>query len=129
MASWASLDDEADAEGHSAASLVADQTTKSPLETIEREELLELLHEVLDEKDRLLIVLYYHEELTLREIGEILGVSESRVSQMHTEMIKRLHYKLEAAGRRRPGSADRAGGRRKPGRGDSQKPAPGGWMA
>jgi RNA polymerase sigma factor FliA len=129
MASLASLDDEADAEGHSAASLVVDETARSPLENIEREELLGLLRDALDEKDRLLIVLYYHEELTLREIGEILGVSESRVSQMHTEMVKRLHYKLEAAGRRRTGPAGRPGKGRKPGQGDGKKPASGGWMA
>ena len=129
MASWTSLDDEADDEGHSAASLVVDRSAKSPLETIEREELLELLRGVLDEKDRLLIVLYYHEELTLREIGEILGVSESRVSQMHTEMIKRLHYKLEAAGRRRPGPADKSGHRPKSDQSRPGKLAPGDWIA
>jgi len=129
MASWASLDDEADAEGHSAASLVVDQTARSPLENIEREELLRLLREVMDEKDRLLIVLYYHEELTLREIGEILGVSESRVSQMHTEMIKRLHYRLEAAGRRRPDAAGRTPKGKKTGQESPGKPPAGNWIA
>jgi len=129
MASWASLDDPADDEGHSAASLVVDETAASPPETLERQELLGLLREAMGEKDRLLIVLYYHEELTLREIGEILGVSESRVSQMHTEMIKRLHYKLEAAGRRRGGSDAKPPDQQKPGPGRPRKSPSGEWIA
>jgi len=44
----------------------------------------------LPEKERLVIALYYYEELTLKEVGEVLGVSESRVSQIHTKAICRL---------------------------------------
>ncbi len=106
-ASLSSLDSEADEEGHTAASLVADESAADPLENLEREELLALVKEEMNEKDRLLVVLYYHEELTLREIGAILGVSESRVSQMHTEMVKRLQYKVEISGRRRPSGSER----------------------
>jgi RNA polymerase sigma factor for flagellar operon FliA len=129
MASWASLDDEADDEGHSAASLVVDESAERPPETIERQELLGLLRGALSDKDRLLIVLYYHEELTLREIGDILGVSESRVSQMHTEMIKRLHYKLEVAGRGQGGPGGKPTGRQPTGDSRPKKPPSGGWMA
>ncbi len=129
MASWASLDGESDGEGHSVASLVVDESARSPLETMERRELLELLREVLDEKDRLLVVLYYHEELTLREIGEILGVSESRVSQMHTEMVKRLHYRLEAAGRRRPVRGEKQDLSGKSEKSEPKPPAKGDWTA
>jgi len=50
----------------------------------------------LPERERLVIALYYYEELTLREIGEVLGVSESRVSQMHTKAALRLRSKLAA---------------------------------
>ncbi len=102
-AQMASLDDAADEEGHTAAGLVADDTAVDPLEKLERDELLELVKEEMNDRDRLLVVLYYHEELTLREIGAILGVSESRVSQMHSEMAKRLQYKVERAGRGRIG--------------------------
>jgi len=129
MAALASLDDEADDQGHSAASLVVDEAAANPLETLEREELLDLLRESVDEKDRLLIVLYYHEELTLREIGQILGVSESRVSQMHTEMVKRLHYRIEAAGRSRAGTSRKPRGPKKPGEAPPRKPGPGNWTA
>jgi RNA polymerase sigma factor for flagellar operon FliA len=43
------------------------------------------------------ITLYYYEELTLREIGEVLGVTESRVSQLHTKAILRLKAKLQGS--------------------------------
>jgi RNA polymerase sigma factor for flagellar operon FliA len=48
----------------------------------------------LPEKEKLVIVLYYYENLTLREIGEILDVSESRVCQIHTKVITRLRSHL-----------------------------------
>ena len=41
----------------------------------------------LPEREKLVVTLYYYEELTLREIGEVLGVTESRVSQLHTKAI------------------------------------------
>ena len=44
------------------------------------------------------MTLYYYEELTLREIGEVLGVTESRVSQLHTKAILRLKARLASAG-------------------------------
>ncbi|MGN6170297.1 MAG: FliA/WhiG family RNA polymerase sigma factor [Solirubrobacteraceae bacterium] len=50
----------------------------------------------LPERERLVIALYYYEDLTLREIGEVLGVTESRVSQMHAKAALRLRSKLAA---------------------------------
>ena len=44
-----------------------------------------------------MITLYYYEELTLREIGEVLGVTESRISQLHTKAILRLKARLAGA--------------------------------
>jgi len=129
-AAMSSLDGATDEEGHTAASLVVDQAAREPLENLEREELLALVKEEMTEKDRLLVVLYYHEELTLREIGQILGVSESRVSQMHTEMAKRLQYRIETAGRRKPGGGPRGGPKRpkrKPP--EPEKPTSGDWIA
>ena len=51
----------------------------------------------LPERERTVITLYYYEELTLREIGEVLGVTESRVSQLHTKAILRLKAKLQGS--------------------------------
>jgi RNA polymerase sigma factor FliA len=59
----------------------------------------------LPEREKLVVALYYYENLTLREIGEVLGVTESRVSQLHTKAILRLKGKLQGSLER--ASADR----------------------
>ncbi|MBS4241701.1 RNA polymerase sigma factor FliA [Campylobacter vulpis] len=67
------------------------------LEKIERGELLEHINEILDtlkERDQLIIQLYYYEELSLKEISEILNVSESRISQIHKKLLKKLRERL-----------------------------------
>jgi RNA polymerase sigma factor for flagellar operon FliA len=51
----------------------------------------------LPDRERTVITLYYYDELTLREIGEVLGVTESRVSQLHTKAILRLKAKLQGS--------------------------------
>jgi RNA polymerase sigma factor for flagellar operon FliA len=48
----------------------------------------------LPEREKLVVALYYYENLTLREIGEVLGVTESRVSQLHTKAVLRLRSRL-----------------------------------
>jgi RNA polymerase sigma factor FliA len=60
----------------------------------------------LPEREKLVVALYYYENLTLREIGEVLGVTESRVSQLHTKAVLRLKSRLqgEPATRRWPAS-------------------------
>ena len=50
--------------------------------------------EVLPDKENLLIYLYYYEELTMKEIGEIMGYTESRISQLHTQAMSRLRHRL-----------------------------------
>lgn len=50
--------------------------------------------DTLPEKERLMISLYYYEELTMKEIGEVLGITESRVSQIHSKAVFRLRNKL-----------------------------------
>ena len=54
----------------------------------------------LPEREKLVVTLYYYEELTLREIGEVLGVTESRVSQLHTKAVLRLKARLAGAAQR-----------------------------
>jgi len=64
---------------------------------IEQEELIESIKKVLknmSEKEQLIIQLYYFEELSLKEISEILGVTESRISQIHKNVIKKLRKEL-----------------------------------
>jgi RNA polymerase sigma factor FliA len=52
----------------------------------------------LPEREKLVIALYYYENLTLREIGEVLGVTESRISQLHTKAVLRLRSRLVDSG-------------------------------
>jgi len=69
----------------------------SALDDIERRELLDNVVKILKgltDQERLAISLYYYEELTLKEIGQVMGVSESRVSQVHTAAILKLRTKL-----------------------------------
>ena len=54
--------------------------------------------EKLPDKERLVVTLYYYEEMTMKDIGKILNVSESRVCQLHSSAVLRLHAKLKLAG-------------------------------
>ena len=68
-----------------------------PEKQMEQKAMKELLVqslEALTEKEKKVILLYYYEELTLKEISEVLEVSESRISQLHTKAIQRLRLKL-----------------------------------
>ncbi len=49
----------------------------------------------LPDKEKLTVSLYYFEELTMKEIGEVLGYTESRISQMHSKAVLRLRTKLK----------------------------------
>lgn len=69
----------------------------SPEEIVEKEELKKVLTEAFDiltEKERRVIELYYYEDLTLKEISNILEVSESRISQLHTRGLQKLKSKM-----------------------------------
>ena len=68
-----------------------------PEEVLEKDELKKVLGEALElltEKERKVIVLYYYEELTLKEISNILEVSESRISQLHTRGLQKMKMKM-----------------------------------
>ncbi len=68
-----------------------------PEEVVEQVELKEKLKEsleVLTEKERKVVVLYYYEDLTLKEISQVLEVSESRVSQLHTKALVKMRTKM-----------------------------------
>ncbi|GAB4337252.1 MAG: RNA polymerase sigma factor WhiG [Calditrichia bacterium] len=78
---------------HSLYDVVEDTSTTNALENIEEEELKRTLVKVLKklpEKARLAITLYYYEHLTFKEIGKILNVSESRISQIHSETVAKM---------------------------------------
>lgn len=70
---------------------------EEPEEVIEKEELREVLGqalELLTEKEKKVILLYYYEDLTLKEISNVLEVSESRVSQLHTRALQKMKVRM-----------------------------------
>jgi len=74
-----------------------DRGAPDPQQLVDQSELRDRIADAiaaLPEREKLVIALYYYENLTLREIGEVLGVSESRVSQLHTKAVLRLRSKL-----------------------------------
>ncbi len=76
---------------------VAVDPDEGPHAHLERSELRDMLAEAiteLPERERQILALYYHEELTLAEIGQVIGVGESRVSQLRTQAITRLRATL-----------------------------------
>ena len=78
---------------------IADDDTPGPDMQVERRHLMEALVQAiqgLSERDRLVVNLYYYDELTLKEISEVLGVSTSRVSQLHAAAVFKLRAALRA---------------------------------
>lgn len=72
-------------------------SSMNPDVVVEREEIRKVIIEAINElpeKEKMVIVLYYHEDLTFKEIGQVLEVSESRISQLHTKANLRLRAKL-----------------------------------
>jgi RNA polymerase sigma factor FliA len=79
---------------------IEDPTGARPADALDERETKEIVADAiarLPEREKLVVTLYYYEELTLREIGEVLGVTESRVSQLHTKAILRLKSRLAGA--------------------------------
>ncbi|KAF1081324.1 MAG: RNA polymerase sigma factor for flagellar operon [Candidatus Rifleibacterium amylolyticum] len=86
-----------DEEGSSRFDFIEDQKSDNPQTKIEEAEAKKILADAiskLSDRERMVITLYYYEELTSKEIGKILGVSDSRVSQLHTKAILRLRGRL-----------------------------------
>lgn len=80
--------------------VIADEHAEDPVsmfESVEAKDILASAIERLPERERIVIALYYYEGLTLKEIGQVLGVTESRVSQLHTKAVLRLRARLNAA--------------------------------
>ena len=75
-----------------------DHDAPDPQQVLDQSELKDRLADAisaLPEREKLVIALYYYENLTLREIGEVLGVTESRISQLHTKAVLRLKSRLQ----------------------------------
>lgn len=77
--------------------LTIDPSSPDPHELLERREIESLLARTIEKlpvKERLVLTLYYHEELTMKEVGRVIGVNESRVSQIHGKAVEKLRHRL-----------------------------------
>ncbi len=74
---------------------IADSRIPDPAHEVQRKTLRELVTRSLSRQERLIVVLYYYEGLRFKDIGATLGVSESRVSQMHSSVVARLKARVQ----------------------------------
>ena len=75
--------------------ILADKKCENPVETIQSRDALDTITRNLTKKERLIILMYYYEGLTMREIGEIMELTESRVCQIHSNVMARLKAQLD----------------------------------
>jgi RNA polymerase sigma factor for flagellar operon FliA len=74
--------------------VLEDRRGEDPTRRAQKHDLMRLVTKGLNRKERLIIILYYYEELTMKEVGATLDLSESRVSQMHSSLVERLQSQL-----------------------------------
>lgn len=75
--------------------MLKDERASNPVTEIQKGDLKRLIQQGLTDTERLILVLYYYEEMTMKEIGATLDLSESRVSQMHSAIVDRLRFQLK----------------------------------
>ena len=75
--------------------VIKDTRQENPIQLVQRQDLQTLITKGLSRAERLIVILYYYEEMTMKEIGLTLDLSESRVSQMHSSILARLKAQMQ----------------------------------
>lgn len=75
--------------------VLRDERAVNPVREVQKTDLKQLIQQGLTSTERLILVLYYYEQMTMKEIGTTLDLSESRVSQMHSAIVDRLRFQLK----------------------------------
>jgi RNA polymerase sigma factor for flagellar operon FliA len=75
--------------------VIKDESQRNPLVESQRRDVKEMITKGLSRAERLIVILYYYEEMTMKEIGATLDLSESRVSQMHSSILARLKAQMQ----------------------------------
>ncbi len=75
--------------------IIRDDSQTNPLTEIQRNDLKDLITKGLSRAEKLIVLLYYYEAMTMKEIGSTLDLSESRVSQMHSSILQRLKAQMQ----------------------------------
>jgi RNA polymerase sigma factor for flagellar operon FliA len=75
--------------------VIKDESQRNPFSEIQRKDVKDLITKGLSRAERLIVILYYYEEMTMKEIGATLALSESRVSQMHSSILARLKAQMQ----------------------------------
>ncbi len=79
--------------------VIQDGKQVNPLSAVQRRDLKDMITKGLSRAERLIVILYYYEEMTMKEIGVTLDLSESRVSQMHSSILARLKAQMQHRGK------------------------------
>ena len=75
--------------------VIRDESQRNPLKLLQSRDLREMMTKGLSRAERLIVILYYYEGMTMKEIGATLALSESRVSQMHSSILARLKAQMQ----------------------------------
>jgi len=92
---WHKPNDSDDTQDQRDVDTLQDRRNSGPVDEMQKRDVLELVTRGLSRAERLILILYYYEQMNMKDIGATLDLSESRVSQMHSSILKRLKHQLQ----------------------------------